>query len=285
MTDRNRPPGRPPHQRPGPRPPAQPQTGPQPARPRAAVAPQDKSGLVRVCGPAAVKALFDRAPDRVERLFHSAAVARHMGPWAQIMAQMRRPYRQLSDEEMAKVGGTVHHGGVVAIAQPRPAQQFDSAAALGWARTLPFLLVLDGIGNPHNLGAIVRTAAYFGLDRILVSDHPAQAGISDAAYRVAEGGMEFVQMYRATDLPAALKSLRATYRVIGTALGRPGALTEVPRSGPVALVLGNEETGLDRRTLAMCQEVLTLPGAGTIQSLNVAATAAILIADGVRRGR
>jgi TrmH RNA methyltransferase len=109
--------------------------------------------------------------------------------------------------------------------------------------------------------------------------------VSDAAYRVAEGGMEFVQLYRATDLPAALKSLRATYRVIGTALGRPGALTEVPRSGPVALVLGNEETGLDRRTLAMCQEVLTLPGANTVQSLNVSATAAILIADGVRRDK
>lgn len=141
-------------------------------------------------------------------------------------------------------------------------------------------MILDGVGNPHNLGAIVRTMAFFGLTRLVISDHPGQAGLSESAYRVAEGGLEWVTIYRASDLPTALRGLKPHYHVVGTALSdKPSPSISDLKAGsrPIAVVLGNEEHGLPRETQKACESILTLPGSGRVQSLNVAATAAILV--------
>lgn len=229
-------------------------------------------------GVPAVLALFARRPAEVERLFLDARAAPALGEACAELARTRRPYRLVDADELAKVAGTVLHGGAVAVARARPVLPFDPEEAEGWRGPL---LVLDGIGNPHNLGAVVRTAAFFGIERVVVSDHPAQALPSEAAYRVAEGGFEAVSLHRAERLPAALRRLAASHRVVGTALegGAPldaRGLSD-PGGRPVAIVLGNEETGLPKATLEACGEVAFLPGSGAVQSLNVAATAAILI--------
>ncbi len=138
--------------------------------------------------------------------------------------------------------------------------------------------MLDGVGNPHNLGAIARSAAFFGVKRLVLSDHPAQALPSDASYRVAEGGLEHLAVYRATNVGAALRRLAGSYRVLGTALERGTPLAALaPAALPAALVLGNEETGLPHATLAACDEIVTIAGAGQIQSLNVSVSAGILL--------
>jgi TrmH RNA methyltransferase len=157
-----------------------------------------------------------------------------------------------------------------------PAQAETVAPA--WARERKLLLMLDGIGNPHNLGAIVRTAAFFGLSRIVLSDHPAQALPSDASYRVAEGGLEFVELYRAQRFAQVLARLRKSHRLIAAAAEAGQPLATLSKSDkPFALILGNEERGLSRATLDACDAIVTIPGAGHVQSLNVAASAAILI--------
>lgn len=254
---------------------------PHPPRHHAAPPPAEPRKLFRVAGLAAVSALFEHAPDRVERLFFEERHKPQVGGFCKALAAARKPYRMVDAEELAKVAGTVLHGGVVALMAPRPVPAFDAEEARGWAREGQPLLILDGVGNPHNLGAILRTAAFFGLPRVVLSDHPGQALPSEAAYRVAEGGFEWVDLHRATALPAALKRLRGLYRVVGTALGQGRAVTDVAGlthgGKPVAVVLGNEEEGLPAATLAACEEVLTIPGSGHVQSLNVAATSAILI--------
>lgn len=249
---------------------------PPPARPA-------RERLFRVAGLAAVSALFDHEPGRVERLFYEPGLKTEVAPFTTVLAAARRPFRMVDADELARVAGTVLHGGVVALMPPRPLPRFDPVAATGWAREGRPLLVLDGVGNPHNLGAIARTAAFFGLPRLLLSGHPGQALPSEAAYRVAEGGFEWLEVTVAPDLPAALRDLAgAGFRTVATALGRgrraigPDDLA-TGDGRPVALVLGNEEDGLPTATVAACGEVATIAGAGRIQSLNVAATAAILI--------
>jgi TrmH RNA methyltransferase len=232
--------------------------------------------LSRICGLAAVSALFERDPSRVERLFFEDSMKREVGPFCQNLARDRKPYRQADKAELARVAGTVLHGGIVAIARPQPILDFVPKALREWALNGKPLLLLDGIGNPHNLGAIVRSAAFFGVDRIVLADRPDQALPSDASYRVAEGGFEHLSLYRAP-IPVALHVLRQHYRVVGTALGRNAAPVTWSCDRPVALVLGNEENGLDQATLAACGEVVTIPGSGRVQSLNVAAAAAILL--------
>jgi TrmH RNA methyltransferase len=244
----------------------------------------ERDDLVRVGGLPAVAALFARSPERVERLFFLEERRRDVEEFCRVLARGRKPFRQVGADELARVAGSVLHGGVVAVAQPQPVRAFDPAAAADWGSTTPLLLVLDGIGNPHNLGAIVRSAAFFGLDRIVLSGRADQAGPSNAAHRVAEGGLEYVQLYRADRLPEALRHLKRSYRIVGTALGRGGTLDRVLRDRPIALVLGNEEHGLDAATLAACDDIVTIGGSGWVQSLNVAATAAILIHALLPRG-
>ena len=238
--------------------------------------PPHERQLLRICGLASVRALFERDPGRAERLFFEERMKGEVGPFCQMLARERKPYRQIDKAELARVAGTVLHGGVVAIARPRPVVDFVPDAAREWAKDGKPLLILDGVGNPHNLGAIVRSAAFFGLERMLLADCPDQALPSDASYRVAEGGFEHLRLYRAP-IPAALDGLRQHYRVIGTALGQAAIPAGGSGNRPVALILGNEETGLDPATLAECDEEVTIPGSGRVQSLNVAAAAAILI--------
>lgn len=257
--------------------PLPPPRDPQPRAPRPSTAKAPPPKPFRICGLPAVAAVFARDPDRVQRLFYEERHRQAVGPFCARLAEARKPYRLVEKEELDRVAGTPLHGGVVAVAEPRQVLPFNPDWARRWAAEGRPLLLLDGIGNPHNLGAIVRTAAFFGLDRLVISDHPGQAQPSESAYRVAEGGFEHVQIYRAERFAAAVRRLAESYRVVGTALGgHPalGRLTGGPK--PPAVLLGNEEDGLPAETLRACAELATLPGSGLVQSLNVAATAAIL---------
>jgi TrmH RNA methyltransferase len=234
--------------------------------------------LLRVAGLPAVLALFSTAPGRVERLFFDWRLQPQVGAFCAQLARVQKPYRLVGADELERVAGSVMHGGIVALAQPRPVPIVDLSKATEWARDGRLLLLLDGVGNPHNLGAIARTAAFFGVPRMVLSDHPGQAGPSDASYRVAEGGLEYVELYRGLQFVQMLQHLRRSYRVIGAAAedGQP-VDTLRPSERPFALVLGNEEHGLPRSRLAACEEIVTIPGTGLVQSFNVAASAAILM--------
>jgi TrmH RNA methyltransferase len=227
-----------------------------------------------ICGVNAVAALFARRPDDALRLFHTAEMNRVVGPWCGALAQARKPYRMVPAEELAKVAGTPLHGGVAVVAKPREIPVLDP-------RTPPrarFLLVLDGIGNPHNLGAIARSAAFFGVPALLLHEVPGAALLSDAAWRTSEGGLEHLALYRTRDLPRALAALAPHYRTVAASLeGEAVAPGAVPRDRPIALVLGHEERGVSPEVLEACRRRVRIPGSGAVQSLNVAQAAAVLL--------
>lgn len=230
----------------------------------------------RIAGPAAVAALFAKRPEAVLRLFYLAQRRREAGPFCKLLAAARKPYREVPAGELARIAGTPHHGGIVAVAAPRPVPELGAPfpAALLAAPVLP---VLDGIGNPHNLGAIARSAAFFGCAGLLLSGDPRQAGLSDAAYRTAEGGLEHLALYRVADPPVALRAMALRFTVVAAVAKGGAAPAALPRGRPFALVLGNEEHGLAPATLAACAHRVTLPGSGRIESLNVSVAAAVLI--------
>jgi RNA methyltransferase, TrmH family len=234
--------------------------------------------LVRIAGLPSVAELFEAGANRVERLYFDGSMKAEVRAYCDILGRRRKVYRQVGDDEMRRVAGTVMHGGVVALARPRPIRELDIKMAEGWAAAGEPLLILDGIGNPQNIGAIARTAAFFGVQRLVLSDHPGQAGLSDAAYRIAKGGLERLEIYRASRLPETLRQLGRIYEVAGTAIENGKPMNMLPKNGkPTALVLGNEEDGLAPATLAACSFVVALTGSGRVQSLNVGAAAAILI--------
>ena len=230
----------------------------------------------RIAGTTAVAALFARRPDAVLRLFYVAARRREAGPLCKIMATARRPYREVPSDELARIAGTAHHGGIVAVAATRDVPELNAPfpAELLAARVLP---VLDAVGNPHNLGAIARSAAFFGCAGMLLSADTRQAALSDAAYRTAEGGLEHLALFRAPNLAVALRAMAPRFTTLA-AVARGGSPPEaLPRGKPFALVLGNEETGPTPAAIAACAHRVTLPGSGRVESLNVSVAAAVLI--------
>jgi TrmH RNA methyltransferase len=236
-----------------------------------------RQDLDRHCGTAAVAALFGRRPQDVQRLFHTAERRREAGPHCAVLARLRRPYREVVAADLARIAGTQHHGGLVAIALPRAVPSFDPARLPDSLRQSRVTPLLDGIGNPHNFGAIARSAAFLGCRALVLSGDPRQAGLSDAAFRTSEGGLEALDLYRADDLPAVLRALAPAMATVA-AVARGGAPpTAVPGGAPVALVLGNEETGLSPATVAACAWRVTLASAGPVESLNVSVAAALLI--------
>ena len=229
-----------------------------------------------ICGLNAINALFRRRPGLVERLFYTPLQRAAAGPHCAVLAAARKPYRMVEEDELATIAGTPHHGGLVAIARPRAVDVFP----LLQPPQVNLLLVLDGIGNPHNLGAIARSAAFFGVDAMLLSEGPGDAMPSDAAYRVAEGGLEMLDLYKSRNLAQVITAIGPHYRTVAASLSRDAApLSELPRDRPIALVLGNEERGVSPEVLAACRRQVRVDGSGRVQSLNVAQAAAVMLAD------
>lgn len=231
-----------------------------------------------ICGLAAVRAQFAADPGAIKRLYFDYATGRRIGVICRTLAQRKKIYRCVEPAELEKVGGTLHHGGIVAVVEAPEMREPAAADLTAWVKRCEPLLVLDRIGNAHNLGAIARTAAFFGLPRLILPRDPAAAQPSEAAYRVAEGGMTHLELARVDDLPAFLRSLVAAgYDVIGAATrgGLPQAQSHTGK--PIALVLGNEEHGLSAEVAAACTRLVTIPGSGKVESLNVSVAGAVLI--------
>jgi len=234
-----------------------------------------------ICGLSAVTALFARRKGEVLRLFYTEAMRQEAGPWCQFMAKQRLPYRMVPPDELARVAGTAHHGGIVAVAKPRVPEILRADAlpeAIRPRRPSDLLILLDGIGNPHNLGAIARSAAFFGALGLVFHETPQSALPSDAAYRTAEGGMEQLLLWRTRDLPRIIEALSPHWRCVATTLdAQSQTLDALPRDRPVALVLGNEERGVSEMVMRACRRHVRIVGGGGLQSLNVAQSAAVFL--------
>ena len=130
---------------------------------------------LNVCGWQAVSMLFARHPAEVRRLFFDAATGKRAGELCSQLAGQKKVYRQVEAVELEKIAGTKLHGGIVAIIGERPLNKVTREVLAAWGQTKAPLLLLDRVSNANNVGAIVRTAAFFGVQSIIVPDHPAQA--------------------------------------------------------------------------------------------------------------
>jgi tRNA G18 (ribose-2'-O)-methylase SpoU len=116
---------------------------------------------LKLCGLAAVRARFARDPSSIQRLFFNYATGKQIGVICKVLAQAKKVYRCVEPAELEKIAGSIHHGGIVAVCAPTPLRLATKEELAKWARRGEAVLVLDRIGNAHNLGAIARTAAFF----------------------------------------------------------------------------------------------------------------------------
>jgi len=145
-------------------------------------------------------------------------------------------------------------------------------------RTKGTCIALDRVRNPYNVGAVLRSAAFFGVDAALLGAPAPHPGLPPLAVRVAEGGAEHVALARTTDLADTLARLRAKgVHVVGTDGHAETSALRHTFARPAVLVMGNEREGLGERIRAQCDAVVAIRGAGAVESLNVAVAAGVLI--------
>lgn len=150
--------------------------------------------------------------------------------------------------------------------------------------TEPFLLVLDGVQDPHNLGACIRSAEGAGVHAVVVPKHHS-APVTETVVRVSCGGAEHVPVVAVGNMARFLAKIREDYgiRVVGTADETDAELYDCDLTGPLAIALGAEGEGMRRLTKENCDELIRIPMAGFVECLNVSNAAAVCLFESVRQ--
>ncbi|KND56232.1 23S rRNA (guanosine-2'-O-) -methyltransferase rlmB [Candidatus Paraburkholderia kirkii] len=179
-------------------------------------------------------------------------------------------------------GNIQQHQGVVARAHDLPLAQ-NLAELLDGISGTPLLLVLDGVTDPHNLGGCLRVADAAGAHAV-IAPRDCSAGLNATAAKVASGAAESVPYITVTNLARALRELKdAGVWVIGTAGEATASLYETRLDGPVAIVVGAEGEGMRRLTRETCDEIMNIPMAGAVESLNVSVASGVCLFEAVRQ--
>ena len=188
---------------------------------------------------------------------------------------------------LAKLAGSHGHQGVAALVQPVPQARSldDLLEQMEHADDVdpPLLLVLDGVTDPHNLGACLRVADGAGAHAVIApKDHA--AGLNATVAKVASGAAETVPYFMVTNLARTLNELKErNIWIIGTSGDAPKTIYQVDLKGPVALVLGAEGPGMRQLTRKTCDELVSIPMHGAVESLNVSVASGVCLYEALRQ--
>ena len=245
--------------------------------------PRRGSDELRVYGINACLAIFQRRPDDVRKVYLTEARLGVLKPVLAWCVERRIGYRVVANTDLDKLTQSQHNEGVCFEVRRRPLLALSTLLQRLPAAKPALLVWLDGVGNPHNFGAILRSAANFGVDGVIVPRESA-LNVSGAALRVAEGGAEAVPIAQTAPGEDVFGALRnADIRVAATVprAGESLYAAQLPRR--VAFLLGAEGSGLRQGLVDRADLHLTIPGSGAVESLNVAASAAVLFGEYFRQ--
>jgi 23S rRNA (guanosine2251-2'-O)-methyltransferase len=216
------------------------------------------------------------------------ARGRHGGRLEEIVRLAKRnnvPVRFEDRVRLDQMAGTREHQGVVAMVASRAALSLEDllAPAPSAAASRGLLVLLDGVEDPQNLGAIIRTALAAGAAGVIIPERRA-AGLGDAAARASAGAVAHLPVARVTNLPRAMEELKsAGYWLVGLDERAERRYTDVDLSGSIALVLGGEGKGLHQLVRERCDFLVSIPSGGPVPSLNVSVAAGIVLFEVVRQ--
>ena len=203
-----------------------------------------------------------------------------------IIEQCRRsgvPLRFHARESLDRAVGGGAHQGVLAVAAAHRYRELDDVLRPGGDAAL--LVLLDGVEDPHNLGAIIRTAHAAGADAVVIPDRRA-APLTEAAAKAAAGALEYLPVVRVANLNRALERLKQSeYWIFGLDERADQSYDRVEYSRRAALVLGGEGKGLHQQVARHCDFLVKIPTEGPIGSLNVSVAAGVVLFEACRQRR
>lgn len=236
-----------------------------------------------VYGIHAVRHLLERAPERVLEAWLQASA--HGETLLEIDARLQQQgiaIQRTSPATLDKLSGNAVHQGIVLRCRTAAEEVPDLNELIASAQ-MPLFLVLDGVQDPHNLGACLRTAAAAGAAAVIIPRDRA-VGMNETVRKVASGAADILPLLRVTNLARTLKQLRqAGVWLAGCTADAPASLYETDLNRPLALILGAEGSGLRRLTREQCDYLVTIPMSGAIESLNVSVATGICLFEALRQ--
>jgi len=233
----------------------------------------------------AVAALLERRPERIAELRVQAG--RNDQRMQQLIALATSAGIAIEQVDRSRLDEQLdgRHQGVAARLNAHHEYREADIATLLERSAKPFVLVLDGVTDPHNLGACLRSADAAGVD-LVIAPRDKAAGLTPVVRKVACGAAEVIPFVQVTNLARTLRALQDLgVWIVGTAGEADGLLYDQDLTGPVALVLGAEGSGMRRLTREYCDFLVKLPMAGSVSSLNVSVAAGVCLFEVVRQRR
>lgn len=235
----------------------------------------------------AVLALLEQAPERVLDVWIDRA--RKGERREQLLKAAKtagvKVQEATSESLNTRLGSDRHQGVVARCRAAAELSEVDLPEFLEGLKRVPLLLILDGIQDPHNLGACLRSADAAGVHAVILPRDNA-APLTPVVRKVASGAAETVPIFRVTNLARVLDTLKAAgVWLVGAADEGEKLIYDVDLNGPVALVLGAEEKGMRRLTRDKCDFLVRIPMAGAVESLNVSVAAGVCLFEAVRQRR
>ncbi|PRB84616.1 23S rRNA (guanosine(2251)-2'-O)-methyltransferase RlmB [Pseudomonas sp. MYb185] len=243
------------------------------------------SELEYIYGLHAVQAMLEQSPKRVKRLIvqRGRLDARMQAVLELAAAESIDSDRVLPEELERLAGGGVHQGVVAAVTPSQLWSEEMLGHLLDRHEGVPLLLVLDGVTDPHNLGACLRSADAAGAQAVIIP-RDRSASLSPTVRKVACGAAETVPLVAVTNLARTLKQLQQRgLWVVGTAGEAQQLLYQIDLTVPTVIVMGAEGAGMRRLTREHCDFLAKLPMAGGVSSLNVSVAAGVCLFEAVRQ--
>lgn len=247
------------------------------------------SDSLQVYGLHAAGEMLARNPSAVkELLLQRGRTDRRLNSLREAAAQNGVPCRELDRRELDALASGRHQGVIAVVSDDAPAPSLDERGLLEFLASREagaFLLILDSITDPHNLGACLRSADAAGVDAVVIPANKS-VRVNATVRKIASGAAETVPVVTVTNLARFLDRLKqAGIWIAGAAEDAPTAIFDQDLTGPIALVLGSEGKGIRRLVREKCDYLVAIPMGGSLSSLNVSVAAGICLFEVVRQRR
>jgi 23S rRNA (guanosine2251-2'-O)-methyltransferase len=190
---------------------------------------------------------------------------------------------QVSSQKFNQIAGDLNTQGVIAFKSSRKLYELNKLIEVSKKSKYPLLLLLDSIQDPHNLGAIMRTAECAGVDGVVITINQSSP-ITETVEKISAGAVSYLKICNVNNLVRAIDDLKKEgFWIVGTSLVNSKDYTEIDYNMPVALVMGNEEKGIRKLVAENCDFLIKIPMKGKIDSLNVSVSTGIILFEINRR--
>jgi 23S rRNA (guanosine2251-2'-O)-methyltransferase len=243
----------------------------------------EKKETIAVYGKNPIYELLDRNPAEIQKVYFKDA-ARGVSDIQEALSKAKVPFAFVPEKKLRDMAGSKEHQGVVALLSSVPYTDLGPFLEEMAKVKYPCVLVMDEIEDPHNVGAIIRSATAAGAHGIIMGKHN-QAGVTGAVYKTSAGTAGKIPIVRVSNINDTIRKLKEARFWIAGLSGENGKnFWQENLESPIAFVVGNEGTGIRQETLKLCDFAISIPMKNSVESLNASVSAALVMYEWRRQG-